>query len=57
MEKQDFKVNPKEWWLFDYQDWKQYPILNVKFEDLGPVEMLPQLNAEEHQSISAASSD
>lgn len=35
MEQQDFKVNPKEWWHFDYKDWKQYPILNVKFEDLG----------------------
>jgi zinc D-Ala-D-Ala dipeptidase len=35
MEKQDFHVNPKEWWHFDYQDWIQYPILNVKFEDLG----------------------
>jgi zinc D-Ala-D-Ala dipeptidase len=35
MEKQDFKVIPKEWWHFDYKDWKQYPILNVKFEDLG----------------------
>ena len=35
MEKQDFKVNPKEWWHFDYKDWKQYPILNVTFEDLG----------------------
>jgi len=29
MEKQDFKVNPKVWWHFDYKDWKQYPILNV----------------------------
>src|ERR1700678_1136210 len=35
MEKQGFEVNPKEWWHFDYKDWKQYPILNVKFEDLG----------------------
>jgi zinc D-Ala-D-Ala dipeptidase len=35
MERQDFKVNPTEWWHFDYKDWKQYPILNVKFEDLG----------------------
>jgi zinc D-Ala-D-Ala dipeptidase len=35
MEKQGFVVNPKEWWHFDYKDWKQYPILNVKFEDLG----------------------
>lgn len=35
MEKQGFKVNPTEWWHFDYKDWKQYPVLNVKFEDLG----------------------
>jgi D-alanyl-D-alanine dipeptidase len=35
MEKQHFIVNPTEWWHFDYEDWKQYPILNVKFEDLG----------------------
>jgi D-alanyl-D-alanine dipeptidase len=35
MEKQGFTVNPEEWWHFDYKDWKQYPILNVKFEDLG----------------------
>jgi len=35
MEKQGFKVNPTEWWHFDYKDWKEYPIQNVKFEDLG----------------------
>jgi D-alanyl-D-alanine dipeptidase len=35
MEKQGFAVIPKEWWHFDYKDWKQYPILNLKFEDLG----------------------
>ena len=35
MEKQGFAVIPKEWWHFDYKDWKQYPVLNVKFEDLG----------------------
>lgn len=35
MEEQGFKVNPTEWWHFDYRDWKQYPILNVKFEDFG----------------------
>src|ERR1700744_1252939 len=35
MEKQGFTVNPDEWWHFDYRDWKQYPILNLKFEDLG----------------------
>lgn len=35
MEKQGFTVYPQEWWHFDYKDWKQYPILNVKFEDIG----------------------
>jgi D-alanyl-D-alanine dipeptidase len=35
MEKQGFTVNPEEWWHFDYKDWKKYPILNVRFEDLG----------------------
>ena len=34
MEKEGFKVNPKEWWHFDYKDWQKYAILNVKFEDL-----------------------
>src|ERR1700723_1155749 len=35
MVKQGFEVNPTEWWHFDYKDWKQYPILNLKFEDFG----------------------
>jgi len=35
MEKQGFKVIPDEWWHFDYKEWKLYPIINVKFEDLG----------------------
>jgi zinc D-Ala-D-Ala dipeptidase len=35
MEKQGFQVNPDEWWHFDYKDWKQYRIQNIKFEDLG----------------------
>ena len=35
MEKQGFTVNPTEWWHFDYKDWKDYPILNTRFEDLG----------------------
>jgi D-alanyl-D-alanine dipeptidase len=34
MESQGFTVNPTEWWHFDYKDWKAYPILNMKFEDL-----------------------
>lgn len=35
MEKEGFTVYPQEWWHFDYKDWKQYPIMNVKFENLG----------------------
>ena len=35
MESEGFTVYPQEWWHFDYKDWKLYPILNVRFEDLG----------------------
>ena len=35
MEKEGFTVYPQEWWHFDYKDWKQYPIMNLKFENLG----------------------
>ena len=34
MEKQGFIANPKEWWHFDYQDWREYPVMNVTFEKL-----------------------
>ena len=35
MEAEGFTVYPNEWWHFDYKDWKEYPIMNVRFEDLG----------------------
>ena len=35
MESEGFTVYPNEWWHFDYKDWKEYPIMNVRFEDLG----------------------
>jgi zinc D-Ala-D-Ala dipeptidase len=35
MESEGFTVNEAEWWHFDYKDWKQYPILNTRFEDLA----------------------
>ena len=35
MEKEGFAVYPQEWWHFDYKDWKLYPIVNLRFEDLG----------------------
>ncbi len=34
MEQEGFTVHPKEWWHFDYQDWQQYAIQNVSFEEL-----------------------
>ena len=35
MEKEGFTVYPQEWWHFDYKDWKEYPILNVRFEEIA----------------------
>jgi zinc D-Ala-D-Ala dipeptidase len=35
MERQNFKVNPEEWWHFDYKDWRHYAIQNVTYENLG----------------------
>jgi serine beta-lactamase-like protein LACTB len=35
MQAEGFSVYEEEWWHFDYKDWKQYPILNKTFEELG----------------------
>lgn len=35
MEKEGFAVHPREWWHFDYKDWRRYPILNIPFETIG----------------------
>ena len=35
MEAEGFRVNEYEWWHFDYQDWPQYPILNLSFAELS----------------------
>jgi D-alanyl-D-alanine dipeptidase len=34
MEAEGFTVYRFEWWHFDYKDWKEYGIGNVKFEDI-----------------------
>ena len=34
MESEGFAVYEPEWWHYDYKDFQQYPILNVKFEDV-----------------------
>ncbi len=34
MQAEGFSVYEAEWWHFDYKDWRQYPILNLTFEQL-----------------------
>lgn len=34
MTAEGFVVYEPEWWHYDYRDWKEYPILNVKFSDI-----------------------
>lgn len=29
-----FTIEPSEWWHFDYRQWRDYPILDVSFEQL-----------------------
>ena len=35
MASEGFAVYEPEWWHYDYKDWKEYPIMNVKFSDVG----------------------
>lgn len=34
MEAEGFAVYEPEWWHYDYKDWKEYPIMNVKFSEI-----------------------
>ena len=34
MASEGFSVYENEWWHFDYQDWRTYTILNIKFRDI-----------------------
>jgi zinc D-Ala-D-Ala dipeptidase len=36
MEAEGFAVYEPEWWHYDYKDWKEYPIMNVKFSEIRP---------------------
>jgi D-alanyl-D-alanine dipeptidase len=36
METAGFRVDPGEWWHFDYRDWRKYPILNLRFDQIRP---------------------
>ena len=35
MEAEGFAVYAPEWWHFDYKDWREYPILNIPFSEIG----------------------
>jgi D-alanyl-D-alanine dipeptidase len=35
MEAEGFAVYEPEWWHYDYKDWRQYPILNLGFSEIG----------------------
>jgi D-alanyl-D-alanine dipeptidase len=32
MEREGFRVDPKEWWHFDYRGWADFPVLDVPLE-------------------------
>ena len=34
MEAEGFTVYEAEWWHFDFKDWRKYPILNQRFEEI-----------------------
>ena len=34
MEAEGFTVNPTEWWHFDFNGWREYPVLNTPFEQI-----------------------
>lgn len=35
MEAEGFNAYEPEWWHYDYKDWRQYPILNLSFSEIG----------------------
>ena len=35
LEAEGFAVFEPEWWHFDYKDWREYPILNIGFSEIG----------------------
>ena len=35
MEAEGFGVHPHEWWHYDFRDWRDHPVLDLAFADLG----------------------
>ena len=42
MEAEGFAVFEPEWWHYDYKDWKEYPILNISFSEIGKSSTKPR---------------
>ena len=38
MEAEGFAVYEPEWWHYDYKDWREYPILNIAFSEVGALQ-------------------
>ena len=41
MEVEGFAVDEPEWWHFDFRDWREYPILNISFSEIGQAKARP----------------
>jgi D-alanyl-D-alanine dipeptidase len=55
MENEGFNVYEFEWWHFDYGDWRKYPILNLRFEQLASTSAttkMPEVLNEEANTVS-----
>jgi len=35
MEAEGFTVYEHEWWHFDFGEWREYPVMNLRFEEIG----------------------
>src|SRR5262249_30192655 len=53
LEAEGFNVYDYEWWHFDYEDWKEYPILNLTFDQLSHASAQPGATVQPSSSATA----
>ncbi|MBT6962945.1 MAG: M15 family metallopeptidase [Lentimicrobiaceae bacterium] len=46
MQNHGFKVNPKEWWHFDFIGWQEYDIMDLSFEQIEQINRKKLINKE-----------
>jgi zinc D-Ala-D-Ala dipeptidase len=46
MEAEGFTVEPNEWWHFNCRNWREYPLLDIPFEDLPAHAKMPPRGSE-----------